>query len=416
MSYGEPELLFYKYDMHSVMEAQRSQIDKNVQEYSGNALLNTPTDDIVHELAEKLRLEVPELQRVEAHADQHEGEVEVFDTYGAMFGEGHRGGRGGSLVQGTIVELHVPYTGDKNFFFVRPTTFDSAPPRAILQNGSLLIRHSGRNLTAEQVKKGFNSTLDDIERYLGWLRSSAEDFNGGLAAPIRSAVEARKAKLLSDQNLVANLGFSLKQRPDAPKTYVAPITRKPVITRPTAATTAPFKPEPALDNAAYRSILNIIQNMTLVMERSPTSFSKMGEEDIRQHYLVQLNGQFEGAATGETFNFEGKTDILIRDEGRNIFIAECKFWRGEKSFSETIDQILSYLSWRDTKAAIILFNRNKNMGDVLENVKVTAKAHPHYKKGPAIEAETRFQFVFGSPSDHNREIMLAVMVFDIPQS
>jgi hypothetical protein len=28
------------------------------------------------------------------------------------------------------------------------------------------------------------------------------------------------------------------------------------------------------------------------------------------HFLVQLNGQYEGQATGETFNFEGKTDMI----------------------------------------------------------------------------------------------------------
>lgn len=41
----------------------------------------------------------------------------------------------------------------------------------------------------------------------------------------------------------------------------------------------------------------------------------------------------------ETFNSSGKTDILIRVENRNIFIAECKFWRGPKSFGEAIEQL-----------------------------------------------------------------------------
>jgi len=93
----------------------------------------------------------------------------------------------------------------------------------------------------------------------------------------------------------------------------------------------------------YQHILNVMDNMTKVMERSPHTFETMQEEDIRQHFLVQLNGQYEGQATGETFNFQGKTDILIRSEGRNIFIAECKFWKGPKGFSETVDQLLSYL-------------------------------------------------------------------------
>jgi hypothetical protein len=224
MSY-ESELLFSKYDMHGVMKAQRSQIAKHVQGENGNALLSTPTDDLVVRIEDKLRLEVPVIHRDQVHADQHDGQVEVFDTYGAMFGQGPRGSRGGSIVQGTIVELHVPFSGDKTFFFVRPTTFDSAPPRAMVSDGLILLRHAGRNLSAEQVKKGFDSTLNDIERYLGWLRGSADPFNEGLAAQIRSAVEARKAKLLADQNLVANLGYPLKVRPDAPKTYAAPISR-----------------------------------------------------------------------------------------------------------------------------------------------------------------------------------------------
>jgi hypothetical protein len=63
--------------------------------------------------------------------------------------------------------------------------------------------------------------------------------------------------------------------------------------------------------------------------------------------------------SSETFNAAGKTDILIRVEDRNIFVAECKFWKGEKHFIPTIDQLLSYTSWRDTKTAIILFNRQK---------------------------------------------------------
>jgi hypothetical protein len=82
---------------------------------------------------------------------------------------------------------------------------------------------------------------------------------------------------------------------------------------------------------------------------------------LRTHFLVQRSGQYEGRATGETFNYQGKTDILIREENRNVFIAECKFWKGEKQFLETIDQLLPYVSWRDRKAAILIFDRNAKL-------------------------------------------------------
>jgi hypothetical protein len=146
----------------------------------------------------------------------------------------------------------------------------------------------------------------------------------------------------------------------------------------------------------------------------PKVFEKMGEEDLRTHFLVQLNGQYEGRATGETFNFQGKTDILIRDEGKNVFIAECKFWAGEKQFLETIDQVLSYLSWRDTKAAVLIFNRNVNFSEVLAKIAESAPKHENFKKTVAKLDESSIRYIFHQTNDRNRELTLTVLAFDVP--
>ena len=154
--------------------------------------------------------------------------------------------------------------------------------------------------------------------------------------------------------------------------------------------------------------------MTTVMERSPATFARMDEESLRDHYLVQLNGHYQGSATGETFNNQGKTDILIREQDRNIFIAECKFWKGAKGYAATIDQLLGYSAWRDTKAAIVVFNRNRDTTKVLEEVKKTTEAHANYKRTPAWTHESGYRFVMHHPADSNRELIMTVLVFDIP--
>jgi hypothetical protein len=69
---------------------------------------------------------------------------------------------------------------------------------------------------------------------------------------------------------------------------------------------SPTKPEPVLDMAEYENILQIVSNMVTVMERSPKAFVGMEEEDLRTTFLFQLNGQYEGQATGETFNANAK--------------------------------------------------------------------------------------------------------------
>jgi hypothetical protein len=140
----------------------------------------------------------------------------------------------------------------------------------------------------------------------------------------------------------------------------------------------------------------------------------MDEESLRQHFLVQLNGQYEGGATGETFNYEGKTDILVRDGDRNLFIDECKFWKGAARLAETIDQILGYASWRDTKTAILLFNRNRGLTKVLAQIQPTVSAHPNFVREIPYGGETDFRFVLHHRDDPERQLTLTILVFDVP--
>jgi hypothetical protein len=411
MSHREPELLFHKYDINRIGEAQLANAGKEVASFEADRLLNTPTDDLVVYLEQKYRVEPPVLQKDQAYVDQREGKVRVVDYFSHGFDSDPR-----REVMGTHVELTVPFTGDQEMFFARPNTYDTGPPRAIVERDKIILKVTGHNLKAEQVQSALNSAVADLDRYLAWQKPTVDQFNAHLAKSVRQSIEARKSKLLADRNLVAGLGFPMRARSDASRTYAAPQVRRKIVVAPPPASQTPFKPEPVLDEANYKAILEIIQSMTLVMERSPTAFAEMGEESLRQHFLVQLNGHFEGQATGETFNHQGKTDILIRVEGRNIFIAECKFWHGEKQFIDTINQILSYLSWRDTKAAIIVFNRNRGFSQVLAKIKEAAASHPNRKGGPQDEGDTRFRYLFGNPSDPSREITLTVLAFDVPST
>lgn len=173
-------------------------------------------------------------------------------------------------------------------------------------------------------------------------------------------------------------------------------------------------PEPALSDAIYRDILDTLQQMAEVMERSPHAYADMDEETLRFQFLVPLNAKFEGEARGEAFNYGGKTDILITSQGRNIFIGECKIWKGEKALSEAIDQVLGYLSWRDTKAAILLFNRNRSFSDVLAKIRPTMEKHPQCTSFDGQRGETEFTFTFARADDASRKLKLTVLAFDVP--
>ena len=405
-----PNYLFSSADWFSVQENQKKAMLEEIASIDGNRLLNTSVDDLCAYFEEKYRIEVPILREDQIVADQQESQIDVSRDPMRFI----RDRSSPFFVAGTAIEITIPFDGDAEAFKIQPTTSTLSPPIGEVRGQTLLLRIEGTDLNAEQVKALINRTIAEIKSWLENLRRDTQGINAQIPKLVREAIERRRQKLLADQKLVADLGFRLKERQEVPRTYVSPQVRRRITPTLPPASTAPFKPEPTLSNDDYEHILNVIHNMALVMERSPSAFATMDEESLRSHFLVQLNGQYEGQATGETFNYQGKTDILIRVEGKNIFIAECKYWDGPKKLTETLDQLLSYSSWRDTKVAVIVFNRRKNFSSVLDTIPSTVRAHPNCKKALGQKSETSFRYVFAHQDDSNREMMLTVMAFDVP--
>ena len=407
----DKNFLFSKYDWFSVDQHQRAQLQEEVANLEGNRLLNTSIDDLCAYFVEKYRADIPILKRGEIEVDQREIQIDVSrDPMRAIYDRSQP-----VYVTGTEIEVIVPFIGDAEAFKVRPTIYSFNPPRGIIKDEVLILSISGVDLDADQVSQEIESRLDRIDSHLTSLRGSGDRLNNELDSIARQAIEQRRKKLLADQNLVASLGFKLKPRGNSPKTYTAPEVRRKITPKLPSASSVPYKPEPTLDEPDYDHILEVIENMAQVMERSPSAFSTMDEESLRSHFLVQLNGHYEGQATGETFNYEGKTDILIRSEGKNIFIAECKYWGGPNTLTAAIDQLLNYSSWRDTKVAVIVFNKNKNFTNVLNSIKSTTKKHPNYKCELDQRSEPSFRFIFSHRDDPNREMKLTIMAFNVPK-
>lgn len=105
----------------------------------------------------------------------------------------------------------------------------------------------------------------------------------------------------------------------------------------------------------------------------------------------------------------------MRDKGRNLFVAECKFWAGPKKLAETVDQTLGYLSWRDSKTAIFVFNRNRSLSKVLAAIAPTIREHSSFIRELAdYGGETDFRFVLRHRDDPERELTLTVLAFEVP--
>jgi len=405
------EVLFNKYEIYSVVQGQTEAVKKKVQSIPANTLLNASEHDLVQAVVEEFRLDVPVIKDEEIYISQSgETQVDVSRDPMRMIHDRSRA----FYIPGNKTVIAVPFDGDQEFFRIQPQTYTLNPPRAEITKGELLLSYVTTDHNGTAIKQEYQRTVSSINDYLRSLRESAAQFNNQLESLVTSQIKTRKDRLLADAGMTAAIGLPMKKREGTPVTFAVPVNRRvPRIEQ--IKVGGAFRPEPALAREDYEEILRIMKNMVHVMELSPHAFHDMGEEDLRSHFLVQLNGVFAGQATGETFNFQGKTDILIRVDGKNVFIAECKVWKGEKVLLSTIDQLLSYLSWRDTKAAILVFNRNADFSAVLATIAGAVPKHPNFKRDLKKSDETTFRYIFAQPNDPNREITLSVLAFDIPK-
>ena len=105
---------------------------------------------------------------------------------------------------------------------------------------------------------------------------------------------------------------------------------------------------------------------------------------------------------------------MIRADNRNIFIAECKFWRGQKVFNDAIDQLLSYLSWRDTKCALLIFNKTKDTSGVRNKMHLAMESRSEHRKTVFYSEDGDSRYIFVKKDEPSREILITTQIYDIP--
>jgi hypothetical protein len=390
--------LFNTIDWRSVEDEQKERMRNEIADLGGDRILGTSIDDLCDYFEGKYRVEVPELDQGNAVADQCERDIDVSNDRARLWSTS-----GPHYLRGTEVSLAIPFSGEAELLKVQPSTITISPPCGDVEGSRLILRIKGIGLESQKVRLEFDQTISKIEKALNNLRANFDQYNREIKDNARRQLQARRKKLLARSESRFRARLPLKERSNSPRTYAPPEIRRRIKPSLPPKSTAPFKPEPALLSDDYEHILKVLEDMAQVMERSPSAFRSMDEESIRWILLVPLNGHYEGQATGETFNYSGKTDVLLRVEGKNIFIAECKYWDGPKKLLEALDQLLAYSSWRDTKVALIIFNRRRNFSAVLEVIVPTISQHPNFKRSMPSEGETKFRFVLSHKDDlHER--------------
>jgi hypothetical protein len=165
-----------------------------------------------------------------------------------------------------------------------------------------------------------------------------------------------------------------------------------------------------LQDRTFIEVLDLLDDLGRDLERSATPVRGLDEESLRDIFLMGINSHYSGFATGETFNRGGKTDILLRYDNENLFIAECKFWDGPSVYTDAVDQLLNNLTVRDSHAALLIFSRRQDFGTVEDRIREATMAHDRYvSEVPEIADHG----VYRLESESGYPVRVAVKAFDV---
>jgi hypothetical protein len=412
--YARSIKIFAEKSLSSFLEEYLKKLEKEVQAEDENYILNVNEAEYIKHLTARFlvdNLEL-ELESIYASPDRKEIPAERFPGGGFTWNVE----RGKKYLK-DIVRYHIPYSGDQELLTCRPSTYFLTEIIVSVNAQEICFEVVDFDGNAESIKQRAANNQDYIRQQWEKVKNEVASFNQGLESRAKGAFQTRKEKLLKRNDLMASLGVPLKKRDNLPQTFAVPTpaTRKKIlVTKPTV-TEKGYRPEPTLDDRTYREILHYLHDWGKQFERMPSTYFGKSEEDLRDMFLAFIEPHFEGTATGETFNKGGKTDILLRFEGNNVFVAECKRWKGQQSYLDTISQLLGYLTWRDSKAAVMMFVSNKDISSVVQTVEQVTSEHANYLGFVRKQEESWLNYRFHLNDDPNREVKLAVLLFHYPQ-
>lgn len=200
-------LLFWKHDWYSVMEAQKAGARKKIERMSASDLVaHQSLDELAASIATEFSMAPPVLDVENIDVWQREVEIEHRSQFGYIDEL-----RRSMTRKGTAIDVRVPFNGEEEMFQVRPTSYNTNPPRGRISRGYIEFTITGTSLSAEIVKSEIERRIADINQYLDFQRSSVGNFSAEIQKVAYDALQARASKLNADRNLIEDLGYRIRK-------------------------------------------------------------------------------------------------------------------------------------------------------------------------------------------------------------
>lgn len=404
------ELLFCSGDLAPYLHDHDIALHDEVQQAEDEHVLQADVGEWAAALAQVYAVQAPVLRPADWWAEEPEaGQVDVrHESHSRLILDPSRP----VLVPGTRVRVHVPFNGDGNVFGMIASQRSWNPPSADVRDGELVYDLSWPHDRPLDSGEYVKSQLVKIEQHLAWSRADCEAHSAGLDGYARAQIERRVQSIRSARSSLDASGIPVRSSTTKLRITDALVRRPAPRSRGKVENRSPSVPlEPVLSAETYEHILSVLRLQGDAMQRASQTYVAMDEEALRQVLLSALNTHYAGRVSAEAFNGAGKTDLLVRDGDRALFIAECKRWSGVAGLRAALDQLLGYSTWHDSKLALIVFVDRADLDEVIKKAQGLAE-HPAIQDLTQAGAELRGRLRFGQEGE--RQADLAVLFVHLP--
>lgn len=405
--------LFSKDDLFSMLNEQRQSLLRLVENIPRDQFLTTSIDTLVEYFVSELTIDPLVLYEDRMLIEHSETKIDVTGRF--EYGGGFNGRS--VYVDGYQLNFHLPFTGDPQLWGMRPNVWSSRVPQGVVDSRRKVLSITFKNTsnTEQQwYQNELNSNLQLIRQSVDAQSSMLAQYQQDLPTRVRDAVTHRRERVSKLHDLAAAFNIPMARKAGMPDYRPLDVQKKRTVTSLPNTAAIGFKPEPAITVELYEEILSNIRHMGATFEGTPQTYQTLGEEGLRDIILASLNGVYQGAATGEAFRKYGKTDIRIEEQSRSAFVGECKLWGGERVLTAALEQLLDYTTWRDGKAALIMFNKSvAGFSGLQETMATVLPVHSLFLRDKSCKHAGECRFVFRSKEDEGREITVHVFCFNL---
>jgi hypothetical protein len=401
---------FSEVNSHSARDQWEEQIKKKIESETKKYILGVDEAEYINYIIEDFKVVPLVVYEESEQIEQPKVAKEKMTAYPTEYG-----------YEQDVYYFTVKYTfsGSTVLFKIRPSSWVMTSYEIYVneQNNTVSFTFKLYEQSPEKFKREKSDAYRAAFTNIKNVNDFANEWNNSVTGIVNREFKKVKEKFLKENDFFAAINISTNK--DTESIFSVPTIKKVDIPQPKVNKNKEFASIPTMSQAMYADILKVVYDAGKSMEKKPTLYIDKDEEGLRDQFLFILETRYEGiTATGETFNKKGKTDIILKysADNTNLFVAECKFWKGASEFHQAINQLFDrYLTWRDSKVALIFFVQNRDFTKVLDNVNAESIKHNYFRKSNGKNGESSFSYLFKLPNDEDKVVYLEVILFHFDQ-